>query len=111
MNLTERQQGEVVVIAVDGRLDANSSGNLESRFLQLVEQGRSKFIFDLARLDYVSSAGLRSILVAAKKIKTIKGSLALSGLNENVKEVFDMSGFSTIFSIYGTEAEALTAIG
>jgi anti-sigma B factor antagonist len=111
MKLTDRQQGEVTVIGVEGRLDANNSSSLESKFLQLVEQGNSRFIFDFIGLEYVSSAGLRSILVAAKKIKTIKGSLALIQMNENVKEVFDMSGFSTIFSIYATEAEAVQAIG
>ncbi|MEW9700855.1 STAS domain-containing protein [Paenibacillus sp. SI8] len=110
MNLTERMQGDVVVLSLEGRLDANTSGSLESGFMKLVEQGTGKFVFDLQGLDYVSSAGLRSLLVAAKMIKVIQGKLALAHMNEHVKEVFDMSGFSAIFSIYATEADALHAV-
>ncbi|MDF2961492.1 MAG: anti-anti-sigma regulatory factor, SpoIIAA [Paenibacillus sp.] len=111
MNVADRTVGEVVILDIQGRLDANTSGVLEAHFLKMVEQGHSKFVFGLAGLDYVSSAGLRILLVAAKKLKALKGSLALVQMTDNVKEVFDMSGFSAIFTIYATEADALNAIG
>ncbi|PYI55169.1 STAS domain-containing protein [Paenibacillus flagellatus] len=110
MNITEKTIDGVAVLAIGGRLDANSAGGLERRFLQLVEGGASRFVFDLASLDYVSSAGLRSLLLAAKKTKSIQGRLALAHLNEHVKEVFDMSGFSAIFTLCATEDEALQAV-
>jgi anti-sigma B factor antagonist len=110
MNITEQMQGEVVFLGLHGRLDANTSASLESAFMKLVEQGQGKFVFDLHGLDYVSSAGLRSLLVAAKMIKVIQGKLALTRMNNHVREVFDMSGFSSIFSIHATEAEALHAV-
>ncbi|TDF97145.1 STAS domain-containing protein [Paenibacillus piri] len=111
MKITERAVGDVVVLDIQGRLDANTSGTLEAQFMNLIGQGHTKFVFGLAGLDYVSSAGLRILLTAAKKLKALKGSLALVQMTDNVKEVFDMSGFSAIFTIYGTEAEALGAIG
>jgi anti-sigma B factor antagonist len=111
MNVTERTVDGVVILDIQGRLDANTSGSLEASFLKMIDQGHTKFVFGLAQLDYVSSAGLRILLVAAKKLKAIKGSLALVQMTDNVKEVFDMSGFSAIFTIYATEAEALGAIG
>ncbi|NOU93620.1 anti-sigma factor antagonist [Paenibacillus sp. LMG 31456] len=111
MNVTERTVGGVVVLDIQGRLDANTSGILEACFLKMMEQGHTRFVFGLAQLDYVSSAGLRILLVAAKKLKALKGSLALVQMTDNVKEVFDISGFSTIFTIYETEAEALGEIG
>ncbi|OCT11287.1 hypothetical protein A8709_06320 [Paenibacillus pectinilyticus] len=110
MNITEQLQGDVVVVTLEGRLDGNTSASLESAFAKLVEQGNGKFVFNLQGLDYVSSAGLRSLLSAAKMVKVIQGKLALSRMNENVKEVFDMSGFSSIFKLYETEDEALNAI-
>ncbi|MCD1260513.1 STAS domain-containing protein [Paenibacillus athensensis] len=110
MNINEQAQGDVVLLTIGGRLDGNSSSTLEARFLQLVEAGKSRFVFDLGELEYVSSAGLRSLLVAAKKTKTIQGKLALTRMTDNVKEVFDMSGFSAIFSIYPTADEALDAV-
>jgi len=111
MNITERAVGDVVVLDIQGRLDANTSGVLEARFLQIVGRGHTRFVFGLAGLDYVSSAGLRILLLAAKKLKAAKGSLALAQMTDNVKEVFDMSGFSAIFTICATEAEALNAVG
>ncbi|BFT75552.1 STAS domain-containing protein [Paenibacillus sp. P36] len=110
MNVTESMQGDIVLLSLNGRLDANTSASLEAVFSKLVEQGKGKFVFDLQGLDYVSSAGLRSLLSAAKMIKVIQGKLALVRMNENVKEVFDMSGFSSIFSIYDKEDDAIHAI-
>jgi anti-anti-sigma factor len=74
-----------------------------------IEMGETLFIFDLSRVSYISSAGLRAVLIAAKKTKSVHGKLAFVGLDDNIKEVFDMSGFSTILSIYSTENEALLA--
>lgn len=110
MNITEQLQGDIVVVSLEGRLDGNTSASLESAFAKLVEQGNGKFVFNLQGLDYVSSAGLRSLLSAAKMVKVIQGKLALARMNENVKEVFDMSGFSSIFKLYETEDEAINTI-
>ncbi|UKS25234.1 STAS domain-containing protein [Paenibacillus sp. HWE-109] len=110
MNITEQLQGDTVLLGLNGRLDANTSAVLESAFMKLVEQGNGKFVFNLQGLEYVSSAGLRSLLVAAKMIKVIQGKLALASMNEHVKDVFDMSGFSAIFAIYETQEEAVQAI-
>ncbi|MGG1550292.1 MULTISPECIES: STAS domain-containing protein [Paenibacillus] len=110
MIIQEREQGETVVLSLQGRLDANTSGSLESAFAKLVEQGKGKFVFNLEGLEYVSSAGLRSLLSAAKTVKVIRGKLVLAHMNEHVREVFDMSGFSAIFTVMGTEAEAVQAM-
>lgn len=110
MNITEQLQGDIMLVSLQGRLDGNTSASLESAFAKLVEQGNGKFVFNLQGLDYVSSAGLRSLLSAAKMVKVIQGKLALARMNEHVKEVFDMSGFSSIFKLYETEDEAVNAI-
>ncbi|MDR6552032.1 STAS domain-containing protein [Paenibacillus qinlingensis] len=110
MNITEQQQGDIMLVSLQGRLDGNTSASLESAFAKLVEQGNGKFVFNLQGLEYVSSAGLRSLLSAAKMVKVIQGKLALARMNEHVKEVFDMSGFSSIFKLYETEDEAVNAI-
>lgn len=109
MNIEQHLQDGVTVLTIVGRLDGNTSGQLEASFLQAVEQGASRFVFNLSSLEYVSSAGLRSLLLAAKKVKPIQGKLVLAHMNEHVKEVFDMSGFSAIFTICATEEEALQA--
>ncbi|OAS20675.1 STAS domain-containing protein [Paenibacillus oryzisoli] len=110
MIITQQVQGDIVIVSLQGRLDGSTSASLESAFAKLVEQGNGKFVFNLQGLDYVSSAGLRSLLSAAKMVKVIQGRLALAHMNEQVKEVFDMSGFSSIFKLYETENEAVNAI-
>ena len=71
-----------------------------------VDGGR-KLLIDFTALDYISSAGLRVLLATAKRLSGAKGALRLFGLNETVREVFDISGFSTIFAVFATEADAL----
>lgn len=110
MDITERTQGGIVILTLNGRLDTNTSSSLETKFGQLSGAGNKQFVFELTGLDYVSSAGLRIFLVAAKKLKAVGGKLALAGMSANVKEVFDMSGFSSIFAIYPGEADAIAAL-
>ncbi|MDF2721051.1 MAG: anti-sigma factor antagonist [Paenibacillus sp.] len=107
MNIDQHEQDGVTVLTIAGRLDGNTSGELEARFLRIAGEGASRFVFNLAALEYVSSAGLRSLLLAAKKVKAVQGRLALAQMNANVKEVFDMSGFSAIFTVCATEQDAV----
>lgn len=100
----------VAIMAIQGRLDGNTSSVLEAEFLQLFEQGGSRFVFQLAELEYVSSAGLRSMLLAAKKLRASGGRLAMAQPSDPIREVFDMSGFSSIFTICSTEDEAYLAV-
>ncbi|THF76864.1 STAS domain-containing protein [Cohnella fermenti] len=110
MDVTIEKQGEVRIIRIGGRLDGTTMQQLEAQFLELAGSGCSRFVFDLTELDYISSAGLRVMLLAVKKTKAAGGRLALYGLNDNVSEIFRISGFSTIFSLFGTSAEALAFV-
>jgi anti-anti-sigma factor len=103
-----KNQG-AVILSLNGRLDGVTANLVENEFAIRIEMDETLFIFDLTHVSYISSAGLRAVLIAAKKTKAVKGKLAFVGLDDNVKEVFDMSGFSTILSIYPTENEALLA--
>jgi len=64
-------------------------------------------LVDCEKVDYISSAGLRVLLGTVKGLTAAGGSLRISGLNESVHEVFEISGFSTILAVFVTEAEAL----
>jgi anti-anti-sigma factor len=73
----------------------------------VIDQGEKRLVIDCAGLDFISSAGLRSLLLAVKKMKAAGGAIALAALQPNVKEVFDISGFSALFTIHGSKADAL----
>jgi anti-anti-sigma factor len=73
----------------------------------LIEAGSTKILVNLEKLDYISSAGLRVLLVVAKKLKANAGELRICSLNAVVKEVFDISGFDMILPVSASESEAL----
>ena len=83
-----------------GRLDATNSSILEKQALDTIDQGSRRLLIDFSGLQYISSAGLRTVLVIAKRIKAAGGQLALSSMNPQIAEVFKVSGFDSILDIY-----------
>ena len=109
MEIAARTQDDVTLVAVAGSLDSNTSPEAQAALDGILSSGARKLVVDLRGLDYISSAGLRVLLGTAKRLKG-KGELRLFGLNETVREVFDISGFSTILTVFATEADALREI-
>lgn len=107
MELKESSEGGQTVVELIGRLDSNTSKAVEDRLAALLDGGVKAMVLDFAALEYVSSAGLRVLLVVAKRMKAAQGRLAICGLRPEVREVFEISGFSKIFSIFPAKAEAL----
>lgn len=106
MEITNETVGDAVVARFEGSLDTTTAPGALAHLDGLIEAGQSTIVADFSSVDFVSSAGLRVLLATAKKIGG-SGSLRLFGLNPSVREVFDVSGFSTIFAIYDDEASAL----
>ncbi|MDD3052284.1 MAG: STAS domain-containing protein [Candidatus Cloacimonetes bacterium] len=101
---------ETVIVTVSGRLDALSYAEFEEKILSLYEERNRGVIIDFTKVNYVSSAGLRALLRAAKKMKLHEGGLALFGLNENVVELLKMAGFFSLFEIFDNQADAEISI-
>ena len=95
------------ILKFHGSLDTNTAPEVEGFINTLLDQNQRKIIADLEFLDYISSAGLRVLLATTKLIKDKQGALRICSPNAEVKEVFDISGFSMIFSVFGTLEEAL----
>jgi anti-anti-sigma factor len=108
MDIQTRKEKDVTVVSVKGRLDAVSSPEFEKALAGQMSQGETAFVLDFGALDYISSAGLRSILAFSKKLKEKQGKLFLLNLKDVVKEVFDISGFTTILPIFNSFDEALS---
>ena len=101
--------GDVVVAALVGRLDSSNSKDLEQELMRHID-GRDAVVLDFRRLDYISSAGLRVVLLTGKKMRASRGRLALCNLPEPVREVFEISGFLSIFSVYDDRGAAVSAV-
>jgi anti-sigma B factor antagonist len=107
MNITTTNIESVSVVRLEGNLDTNTSTDAQGSLNQLIDGGASKVLVNFASVDFVSSAGLRILLATAKKLSGSGGNLRISNLNETVSEVFEISGFSTILDVFGSEEEAL----
>ncbi len=111
MEIKIDRQDDIMVLSLSGRMDAVSSPAFDKELERLISESNKRFILDLSALDYISSAGLRSILLVSKRLKQEGGALLLSCLKDMVKEVFDISGFSSIIPIYDTVESAKSNIG
>jgi anti-anti-sigma factor len=111
MECLEERIEDIVILGVQGRLDSTTSPAVEERLLTLIEQGERRLVVDCAQLVYISSAGLRVFLIAAKRMKQAQGRLVLAALRPEVREVFDLTGFSTILQIHPTRTDALNERG
>jgi anti-anti-sigma factor len=110
MEISTRTQGDVTIVAFAGNLDSNTSPEAQAAIDGILARGAKKVVVDFSALDYISSAGLRVLLGAAKKLSGPGSALRLFGLNETVREVFQISGFSTILPVVATEADALAGL-
>ncbi len=106
MDIHAAKDGEILIVGLKGRLDANTAPQLEERFVALVDSGEKRFLVDFTELDYISSAGLRVLLMAAKRLKNLNGRIVLASLKDHIKEVFDIAGFSSVLAIYPSDKEA-----
>ena len=110
MKITKRKEGKAMVIAVEGRLDAVSAPAFDTELETLLEAGEKTFVLDFQNLEYISSAGLRSILAVTKRLRGLEGRISLSSLKDIVREVFQISGFNKIIPIYDSTDEALSEL-
>ncbi|WP_276358382.1 STAS domain-containing protein [Cohnella caldifontis] len=106
MNITTTEHGDITVMAIEGRLDGQHAQTAEQAFLALAQEGKTRFVLDFTQMAYISSAGLRVVLVAAKKMKAVQGRLVCAGMNDQVRDVFEMSGFISILETAADREEA-----
>ncbi len=99
-----------IIITVTGRLDTVTAPEYEKQIRALIDSGNNCFVVDFEQLDYISSAGLRVLLVMAKLLKTKAGQVCFANVNSTVYSVFEMSGFSALFKIENSVTEALAAL-
>lgn len=110
MQIDTREVAGMTVVDMVGRLDTSTSGEAYDRMVAIAKSGASKVILNLEKMEYVSSAGLRVILTAAKLLKSSMGEMKICHANGVVKEVLETSGFDHIIDIYDEENEAIASL-
>jgi anti-sigma B factor antagonist len=107
MQIYTSKEKESLVMEVQGRLDAVTSGKLEEEGQSWIDRGEKALVMDLGGVDYISSAGLRAILILARKLNGSGGQIRFCCLKGMVQEVFSISGFNSLFPVFPSLTEAL----
>ena len=107
MQITTRESYDAMVVDVEGWLDTTTSGYAYDEMVRIDKGGNKKIVVNLKGLEYVSSAGLRVLLTAAKLVQASGGQIKFCQPTEMVKQTLDVSGFDSLLSVYDSEGEAI----
>jgi anti-anti-sigma factor len=110
MDIENELVGDVHVVTASGRLDGIYSSAFAKEVGALITGTTPKILIDFTDIDFVTSAGLRAVLVLMKKAQASGGVFALCGVNEQVREVLNISGFADLFGIHAGRAEGIAAL-
>lgn len=111
MDLNTSREGNVLVFEPEGRVDGTNASEFEAAFMERVNAGESNILVDFSGVDFISSAGLRVLLMVAKELKAKSGRIELCAMRDYLKEVFEVSGFDAIFAIHEARADAIASFG
>ena len=110
MEIKEDKIDDQTVVLLGGRIDSTAAVEFEEKLIEIIDKGINSMVVDFQKIQFISSAGLRVLLLAAKKVKPYGGKVILCNMSKDVREVFDISGFSSIFQIHETVKDAISAI-
>ena len=111
IEVAEERDGDVLVLLPVGRLDSGNARSFESIVMDFISSGERHLVIDFSRLDFISSSGLRVLLIAAKALKAGEGTIVLCSMKNHIEEVFRISGFHRILPIKPSREGALEASG
>lgn len=110
MELQTVKEGAIMSVAIKGRLDSVGADQLKAHLSQLLESGTTRLVIDFSQVAYISSAGFRVLLVAARKAEQANGALALSSISGEARRLFDLAALTENFTILPDRAQAVAAL-
>lgn len=105
MELVQEKINDIKVITINGRIDSQTDSFSDS--MDKAIEGETNILIDCINMDYINSAGLRVFLTTLKKVTSIKGKFNICNLNDSIREIFNIAGFSSIFQIFDSRKDAL----
>jgi anti-sigma B factor antagonist len=109
MEVSLKKSGDITIVEISGSIDSKTAPDLQQSILDIVPD-TNKIILDLTKVSFVSSAGLRVLLMVYRQLKAKDGKVVLVGVSDEIKDVMFMTGFITFFAIEETVDEAITKI-
>ena len=111
MDINYVKEGEITIVRVNGRLDANTAPVADKTIKKILKKDCLRLIFDFSTLDYLSSGGLKVILGAAKELRRKEGQIVLCSLSNFVKEIFEISGINSLIPITESIESGIEQLG
>ena len=109
MEISIHDFGQVSVVKVKGQVDSANAPDLETALKQLVEGNKNRIVLDLKEVDYLSSLGMRAIILTLKSVRRVNGDLRLASPSASVEQVFRIVGMTQMFNIYSSGEEAVAS--
>lgn len=100
MKLETTVKGKYTVLMIEGRIDTSNYESFSSEVQSIINEGKKFIIMEMSKLNYISSSGLRVFLSTLKTLRAIEGDVAICCLNDKIKNVFEVSGFLSLFSTF-----------
>ena len=110
MEISEQRQGDITILSPTGRINNDTSPAFQTKLLGCVGSSAAKVLIDFSSVEYISSAGLRALMMASKQSKATNGRLAVAALTRMVKEIFAISRFSLVVQVFETTSAAIAAL-
>jgi anti-anti-sigma factor len=107
VELIETERDGVTIVEPQGRIDTVGAKPFGDRVVALINSGSHRILIDLRQILYISSAGFRALLIAAKLMDTANGKLVLCGMSPEIKRLFEIGNFTDLFAICGTQDEGI----
>lgn len=111
MQISESGNAGVAVLGVSGRIDASTSEQLKQKLLATIGDRPIRLVLDFAQVEFVSSIGLRVLVVTAKRVAAVRGKMVFCGLRGQVREVFELAGFTSVVPFFPDQAAAVASFG
>ena len=111
MDINYVKEGEITIVSVNGRLDANTAPVADKTIKKILKRDCLRMLFDFSTMDYLSSGGLKVILGTAKELKRKEGQIVLCSLSNFVKEIFEISGINSSIPITDTVESGIEQMG
>jgi anti-sigma B factor antagonist len=111
MKTESQQEGNTTIVTVTGSVDALTAAELSSALTKQIAEGGANLVVDLIGVEFMSSAGLRTLLGAVKEARSNGGDLRIASTNPGIDKVLKMSGFHNIAKVFPSRAEAVSSFG
>ena len=111
MNITTQRNGSTLIAMVEDRVDGTNASAFQQSLESAIEENDSVVILDCTDLSYISSAGLRVILLTARALQRQNSKFGICSLSTSIREVFEISGFDKIIPVHASRSDALSALG